>query len=127
MRAFQLLGLLTYRFRWAILVVWAALVIASVFFAPELSGRLKGGGFEGSNSEAERVQNLMSDEFGVSPATLIVVFEGENLSARGETFRSAEEAALEEVRRMPEVRYVTTYADTRDSRLSPRTARSPMR
>ena len=62
------------------------------------------------------MQNLMSDEFGVSPATLIVVFEGENLSARGETFRSAEEAALEEVRRMPEVRYVTTYADTRDSR-----------
>jgi putative drug exporter of the RND superfamily len=116
MRAFQLLGLLTYRFRWAILVAWAALVIASVFFAPELSGRLKGGGFEGSNSEAERVQNLMSDEFGVSPATLIVVFEAENLSARGETFRSAEEAALEEVRRMPEVRYVTTYADTRDSR-----------
>ncbi|MDF2701487.1 MAG: hypothetical protein K0S10_431, partial [Rubrobacteraceae bacterium] len=116
MRAFQLLGLFTYRFRWAILVAWAALVISSVFFAPELSKRLKGGGFEGSNSEAERVQNLMSDEFGVSPATLIVVFEGENLSARGETFRSAEEAALEEVRRMPEVRYVTTYADTRDSR-----------
>src|SRR5918993_2335612 len=116
MRAFQLIGLLTYRFRGAILVAWAALVIASVFFAPELSGRLKGGGFEGSNSEAERVQDLMSDEFSVSPATLIVVFEGGNLSARGETFRSAEEAALEEVRRMPEVRYVTTYADTRDSR-----------
>src|ERR671911_20421 len=116
MRAFQLIGLLTYRFRGAILVAWAALVIASVFVAPELSGRLKGGGFEGSNSEAERVQDLMSDEFSVSPATLIVVFEGGNLSARGETFRSAEEAALEEVRRMPEVRYVTTYADTRDSR-----------
>src|ERR687897_344891 len=116
MRAFQLIGLLTYRFRGAILVAWAALVIASVFFAPELSGRLKGGGFEGSNSEAERVQDLMSDEFSVSPATLIVVFEGGNLSARGETFRSAEEAALEEVRRMPEVRNVTTYADTQDAR-----------
>jgi putative drug exporter of the RND superfamily len=60
LRVFQLLGLFAYRFRWAILLVWAVLVIASMFFAPDLSGRLKGGGFEGSNSEAERVQNLMS-------------------------------------------------------------------
>jgi len=115
-RAFQLLGLFAYRFRWAILLVWAALVIASAFFAPDLSGRLKGGGFEGSNSEAERVQDLMSREFGVSPATLIVVFEGDGLSARGEEFRSAQDEALEGVRRMPEVRYVTTYADTQDAR-----------
>jgi RND superfamily putative drug exporter len=116
LRTFQLLGLFAYRFRWAILVAWAALVLASVFFAPDLSGRLKGGGFEGSNSEAESVQDLMSEEFGVSPATLVVVFEGDGLSARGEEFRSAEEAALEAVGRMPEVRYVTTYAGTQDAR-----------
>ena len=116
MRIFQLLGTFTYRWRWAILAVWAALVVASIFFAPDLSGRLKGGGFEGSNSEAERVQNVMSDEFGVSPATLVVVFEGEGLSARGEEFRNAEDAALEEVRRMPEVRYVTTFASSGDPR-----------
>ncbi|MFL6059319.1 MAG: MMPL family transporter [Rubrobacteraceae bacterium] len=116
MRAFQLLGLLAHRFRWAILVTWAMLVIASVFFAPDLSGRLKGGGFEGSNSEAERVQDLMSEEFGVSPATLIVVFEGDGLSARGEEFQDAQEEALEGVRRMPEVHNVTTYAGTQDAR-----------
>ena len=116
MRAFQLLGLFAYRFRWAILVLWAVLLLASTLFAPDLSGRLKGGGFEGSDSEAERVQDIMSGEFGVSPATLIVVFEGDGISARGEEFRSAQERALEGVRRMPEVRYVTTYADTRDDR-----------
>jgi RND superfamily putative drug exporter len=116
LRAFQLLGLFAHRFRWAILVTWAMLVIASVFFAPDLSGRLKGGGFEGSNSEAERVQDLMSEEFGVSPATLIVVFEGDGLSARGGEFQGAQEEALEGVRRMPEVRYVTTYAGTQDAR-----------
>jgi putative drug exporter of the RND superfamily len=116
LRAFQLLGLFAHRFRWAILVTWAIVVVASVFFAPDLSGRLKGGGFEGSNSEAERVQDLMSEEFGVSPATLIVVFEGDGLSARGEEFQGAQEEALEGVRRMPEVRYVTTYAGTQDAR-----------
>jgi putative drug exporter of the RND superfamily len=116
LRAFQLLGLFAHRFRWAILVTWAMLVIASVFFAPDLSGRLKGGGFEGSNSEAERVQDLMSEEFGVSPATLIVVFVGDGLPARGEEFQGAQDEALEGVRRMPEVRHVTTYASTQDAR-----------
>src|SRR5918997_1416965 len=116
MRAFQLLGLFAYRFRWPILAAWAALVVASAFFAPELSGRLKGGGFEGSGSEAERVQDLMSEEFGVSPAALAVVFEGDGLLARDEKFRSAEARALAGVREMPEVRRVTTYGDTRDSR-----------
>jgi RND superfamily putative drug exporter len=115
-RAFHRLGVFVYRFRWAILLLWGVLLLASASFAPELSGRLKGGGFEGSNSEAERVQDLMSEEFGVSPATLIVVFDGDDLSARGEKFQSAQEQALAGVRVMPEVRYVTTYADTQDPR-----------
>jgi uncharacterized membrane protein YdfJ with MMPL/SSD domain len=116
MRAFQCLGVFTYRFRWGILLSWAVILIASAFFAPELSARLKGGGFEGSNSEAERVQYLISEEFGVSPATLIVVFEGDGLSARSEEFLEAEERALDGVREMPEVRQVTSYADARDER-----------
>jgi len=117
LRAFHNLGVFTYRFRWVILLMWGGLLIASAFFAPELSGRLKGGGFEGSNSEAEKVQNIMSEEFGVSPATLIVVFDGNGLSARGARFRSAEARALEGVREMPDVRRVTTYSGTRDARL----------
>src|SRR5688500_1143538 len=103
MRAFQFLGLFAYRFRWPILVAGAALVVACLSVAPDPSGRLKGAGFEGSNSEAERVQDVMSDEFGASPAALVVVFEGAGLPARGEAFRSAEAGALEEARRMPEV------------------------
>ena len=62
-------------------------MITSAFFAPELSGRLKGGGFEGANSEAERVQDLMTDEFGASPAALTVVFTGDGLPARSGEFQ----------------------------------------
>ncbi|HSL01417.1 MAG TPA: MMPL family transporter [Rubrobacteraceae bacterium] len=116
MRGFQLLGLFTYRFRWWILALWAILLVGSAFFAPELSGRLKGGGFEGSNSDAERVQEIMSEEFGVSPATLTVVFRGDGTPARSEEFQAAERRALESVGEMDEVRYVSTYADTRDRR-----------
>ena len=116
MRGFYGLGVFVYRFRWAVLAVWAAILIASAFFAPDLSGRLKGGGFEGSNSEAERVQNVMSDEFGVSPAALTVVFTGDGRDATGRTFQDAQEQALAEVREMDEVRYVASYAGSEDGR-----------
>jgi RND superfamily putative drug exporter len=115
-RGFHLLGLFAYRFRWWVLLFWALVLVASAFFAPDLSSRLKGGGFEGSNSEAERVQDLMSEEFGVSPATLTVVFRGDGLPAESAEFQEAERRALEGVREMDEVRYVTTYAETRDPR-----------
>ncbi|MBA3609931.1 MAG: MMPL family transporter [Rubrobacter sp.] len=117
MKVFERLGVLTYRYRWAVLVVWGVLLAASAFFAPHLSERLKGGGFEGSGNEAERVQETMVDEFGVSPATLTIVFDGEGLEAQGEEFQKEEDRALEDVRGLDEVRFVSTYADTKDERL----------
>jgi RND superfamily putative drug exporter len=105
-----------YRFRWAILLAWGGLLIASAFFAPELSGRLKGGGFEGANSEAERVQNLMTEEFGASPAALTVVFTGDGMPARSKEFQDAEEHALDGVRKLGDVRQVASYAGSKDSR-----------
>ncbi len=116
MIGFHALGVFAYRFRWAVLVAWAAVLVLSAVFAPRLSDRLKGGGFEGSNSEAERVQNIMSDEFGVSPAALTVVFTGEGLDARGETFQDEQERALADVRKMDEVSYVASYAGSENDR-----------
>jgi RND superfamily putative drug exporter len=97
---FHLIGVFAYRFRWAVLLLWGVVLVASVFFAPDLSGRLKGGGFEGSNSEAERVQRLMSEEFELSPAALTVVFEGDGTPARSEEFQKNQERELEEVREL---------------------------
>ena len=116
MSVFHGIGVFAYHFRWAILVVWGGLLISSVFFAPDLSGRLKGGGFEGANSEAERVQDLMTDEFGASPAALTVVFTGDGLSARSGEFQEAQERALAGVRKLDEVRQVASYAGSRDPR-----------
>jgi RND superfamily putative drug exporter len=116
MRLFHLIGVFAYRFRWAVLLIWGVVLVASVFFAPDLSGRLKGGGFEGSNSEAERVQRLMSDEFELSPAALTVVFEGDGTTARSEEFQTEQERALKEVRELDEVRYVASYAGSEDKR-----------
>jgi putative drug exporter of the RND superfamily len=117
LRVFHLLGNVTYRYRWPILFLWGALLLASAFFAPHLDDRLEGGGFDGSGSEAERVQDLIIEEFGASPATLTIVFEGDGLSATSEDFLAEQDEALEELRELEEVRYITTYADTKDPSL----------
>jgi RND superfamily putative drug exporter len=114
LRVFYRLGAFDYRFRWFVIAAWGCVLVAAAFFAPQLSGQLKGGGFEGSDSEAERVQSLMTEEFGVSPATVTVVFSDEEWEATSEEFRREEERALEALRDWDEVRYVTTYSDTRD-------------
>jgi putative drug exporter of the RND superfamily len=113
---FHSIGVFAYRFRWAILLLWGMLLITSSFFAPGLSGKLKGGGFDGANSEAERVQDLMSGEFGRSPATLTVVFTGDGIPARSEEFQNAQENALAGVRKLDDVRQVISYAGSKDSR-----------
>jgi putative drug exporter of the RND superfamily len=113
---FHSIGVFAYRFRWAILLLWGMLLITSSFFAPGLSGKLKGGGFDGANSEAERVQDLMSGEFGRSPATLTVVFTGDGIPARSEVFQNAQENALAGVRKLDDVRQVISYAGSKDSR-----------
>ncbi|MEW6637664.1 MAG: MMPL family transporter [Actinomycetota bacterium] len=117
MRIFELLGVFAYRFRWTVLILWGVVLVASAFFAPDLSGRLKGGGFDGAGTEAERVQDVMVEEFGVSPATLTVVFRSrEDLPARSEEFQEAQRAALAALREMPETGFVTSYPDTEDPR-----------
>ena len=116
MSLFGRLGQLTYRYRWAVLGFWAVVLVTAAFFAPRLGGQLKGGGFDGSGSEAERVQDLMVEEFGVSPATLTIVFESDGISAKSEEFQKAEAQALEPLREMEETGFVTTYADTKDPR-----------
>ena len=117
MSVFHTIGAFAYRFRWVILLVWGGLLISSAFFAPDLSGRLKGGGFEGANSEAERVQDLMTEEFGASPAALTIVFTGDGIPARSKVFQEAQRRALAGVRKLDDVRQVTSYASSKDPRL----------
>ena len=114
MSLFGLLGRFSYRFRWPILVIWGLLLLSSAFFAPNLSDRLKGGGFSGSGSDAEKVQDILLEDFGASPAIVTVVFDGDGLPATSPQFQEAQNRALEDVSGIEEVRNVTTYSETRD-------------
>ena len=116
MNLFARLGPFAYRHRWSILLFWTVVLVTAALFAPKLGGQLKGGGFDGSGGDSERVQDLMIEEFGLSRANLVIVFEGDNLSARSEVYQRAEEEALEPLRHIEEIHSVTTYADTKDQR-----------
>jgi len=105
---------LTYRHRWFVVLFWVALLSAGAFFAPNLSDRLKGGGFEGANSEAEQVQDIFFDDFDASPSNLTIVFEGDELSAESREFQEAQNAVLDKVRELDVVRDVTGYSETND-------------
>ena len=113
---FARLGRFTYRYRWVVLLLWGLILITAAFFAPKLGGQLKGGGFDGSGRDSELAKDLVVEEFGLSRATLTVVFEGDDLSAKSEEYQRAEDEALEPLRKMEEIRSVTTYADTKDQR-----------
>ncbi len=114
MRIFYVLGRFTYRRRWFVVLAWVALLLVSAFFAPNLSDRLQGGGFDGADSEAEQVQDILFEEFDVSPSNLTVVFEGDGFFAESSGFQEAQNAALDEVRELDEVRDVTGYPETND-------------
>jgi putative drug exporter of the RND superfamily len=114
---FARLGPLAYRYRWPILSFWAVVLVTAAFFAPKLGGQLKGGGFEGSGRDSELARDLMVEEFGLPRATLVIVFESDNLSAQSEEYQRAEDEALEPLRSLEDIRSLTAYADTEDQRL----------
>jgi len=91
-------------------------LVTAALFAPKLGGQLKGGGFEGSGRDSELAKDLMVDEFGLPRATLTIVFESDNLSARSKEYQRAEDEALDPLRNMEHIRSVTTYADTKEQR-----------
>jgi putative drug exporter of the RND superfamily len=114
---FNAIGRLTYRYRWLVVLLWGIVVLGSAFFAPNLSERLKGGGFEGADTESERVHDIMIEDFGASPARLLIVFEGDGSPpVRSEEFQQEQNASLEGVREIEETRFVTTYSDSQDER-----------
>jgi putative drug exporter of the RND superfamily len=115
LRIFRALGSFTYRHRWLVVLAWGAFLVGGAFFAPNLSDRLKGG-FGGADSEAERVQDVVFNEFGASPSNIVVVFEGDGLSAESPEFLEAQDAALDGVRGLEMVSDVLSYSGTNDPR-----------
>ena len=110
---FHSIGVFAYRFRWAIL--WSGAVSdLERFFAPGLSGQLKGGGFDGANSEAERGAGLDVGEFGLAGDVDCGLCRRRYPRPQRRVPERPGECARD-VRELDDVRQVISYADAKDS------------
>jgi RND superfamily putative drug exporter len=107
---FSAWGHLVYRFRWAFLLVSAALMVLSVFVSAS-GGDLKSGGII-QTSESGRAARLIQDELPRSSGTsFTVVFGSRTLIATDAAFKAAVAQALASVRSDPRVQEVLTAYD----------------
>lgn len=88
------LGRFVFRFRWAVVVVWALLFAVAAFFAPRVTGILRGGGYSIGASQAEAAYNVLNHADGYRALTFNVVFTAtpaarSRLMAEAQAFRRA--------------------------------------
>ncbi len=100
---FARLGRFVVRRRWAIVILWAVLLLAAIPLAPQVVGRLRAGGFILDDLESARAKALLQDELGAPPSAVVVVLHSETLVAGTAAF---EAAAADAIRRVPAAPYV---------------------
>ena len=100
---FARLGRMAVRRRWAIVLVWAAILIVAIPLAPRVVGVLRAGGFILDDLESARAKALLQAELATPPSAVVVVFHSEVATAGSPAFESAAAVAIA---RVPEAPYV---------------------
>ncbi len=104
MNLFHRLGAFCARRRFAVVAAWAAVLLISLPFAPQLPGALSSGGFSLDDLEASRARLLLQQELGAPPSAMVIVVRSENeLRAGDPQFELAVARALE---RVPQAEHV---------------------
>ena len=71
------LGLLAFRFRWLVVVVWTLVAIAGLAFGPALPPLLTAGGWDDPHSDSSRALATLRDDLGWPRGVVTLVFEDE--------------------------------------------------
>src|SRR5919198_417027 len=101
-------GLRIYRARHAVLAVWAVALLAALALAPSVARLLQPGGLSSRDLESEQAAAELRYQLGYNPATIIVVFTSDGFGVDDPRWAAAEDAALAEVRQLPDVAEVRT-------------------
>ncbi len=91
---FAAIGRFSYRFRWALVAVWAVAFALGLAGLAELPDRLKGGGFSDPGSQVQLALGEMNERLGIGTATLTIVFVGDDLRADDPRFVREMQRAL---------------------------------
>ena len=112
------LGLKIYRKRWAVLAVWAVLLIAAIPLATMATDSLKPGGFSNDNLPAAQARAVFRDQLDLTPISFELIFRSEIYGAYEPEFTRDLADALVLIGARPEVARITTHLDD-PARVSP--------
>ena len=106
---FEAFGRLVYRLRWPIVVVWAAVGLASLPLAPSLPGVLKAGGYGDDRLESQRASDVLGKALGWQSSTLVVTFHSDTLTTDDPRFVAAANRAVAGLTGLPGIGSITTF------------------
>lgn len=101
---FAAIGRAAVRWRWAVVGVWAVLLLAALPLLPRVAGALQVGGFSSANTEAAQAGQVLQRELGYPPSSMLVIYQSPALAASDPAFQQAVAASLA---RVPELPFVT--------------------
>ncbi|MBI2756023.1 MAG: MMPL family transporter [Chloroflexi bacterium] len=106
-------GLTLYRWRYAVLAAWAAVVLAALPVAPRVFQTLSPGGFSSPSLEAQRADDLLARKFQAEASSLVVVFEDPTgqITATSPRFQEAVQATVARLRQAEGVANVMSPLD----------------
>ncbi|MDA1257821.1 MAG: MMPL family transporter, partial [Chloroflexi bacterium] len=111
-------GLKIYRKRWAVLAVWAVLLMVALPLVPRATDTLKPGGFSNDSLPSARARAVFRDQLDLTPISFELIFRSGRYGAYEDGFTSDLQTALAPLEAAPEVERIITHLDD-PSRVSP--------
>ena len=108
---FAFVGRFAYRWRWGLVAAWILLVIAAAPILPRVEAPLKVGGFSSNQIEAARARQVLEQQLGFAPSTMVVILRSDRFRATDPAFIAQTRSALEGVRALPHVSDVVLPSD----------------
>ena len=108
---FAALGRFDYRFRRWLPILGLALVIGLNVWATVSGGTLIQGGWVVPGSEEQRAADVLTDRFGPTETTMLLIFNDPDGDAASPAFQATVHGSLADIANDPEVDRVVTYAD----------------
>ncbi len=100
---FLRLGRFSYRWRKAIVAIWALLFLVSIPFLLRVEEPLKVGGFSSDKTEASQARAVLERDLAFSPSTVVVIFQSESLTADDPSYLAQTRLILSNITSVPHV------------------------
>jgi RND superfamily putative drug exporter len=100
---FEFLGRFAYRRRWIIVAAWLLVLLAALPILPHVERPMKVGGFSSPHTEAAHARDVLEQQLGFSPSTMVVIYRSEKMALKDPQALAEIRASLADVRKLPSV------------------------